>query len=491
MRSIDIPPRRLGRYVVISWLVLLLQPACIVAKQPLNILFIAVDDLRPEMGCYGVGYAQTPNIDDFAKTALRFTNHFVQVPTCGASRYALLTGRSPSSTGVTAHNNAFFHGQSAINPDQLAGAQTMPELFRRGGYRTVLIGKISHTADGRVYAYDGTGDGRDEVPGAWSEKATPLGSWKRGWGVFFAYADGRHREDGNGNGDVMEFVAENDEDLPDGQMAAVAIKKLAELKEQGEPFFMGLGFFKPHLPFVAPRQDWVAFENVHVPPPPHPERPNSAYYHGSGEFFKYDFPFAKKRPFDGGRRDACRKAYLSCVRYTDRQIGKVLRQLTELGLDRSTVVVLWGDHGWNLGDSAMWAKHTPFERAVRSPLLIRVPGMTAPGRATDALVETVDIYPTLVDLCRPNFTAVAHSLDGKSLRGFIEGTKFAVRDAAISYWRGATSVRTKRYRLIVSPDHAPELYRVDHHQGDPVANIAEDNQRTVAVLSMLIPSSVK
>ena len=134
--------------------------------KPMNVLFIAVDDLRPELGCYGVDYAPSPNIDRLARRGMVFRNHFVQVPTCGASRYAMLTGRSPAVTGFTGGNAGFYAGKTALTAETLPGAQSLPELFKRSGYHTVLIGKISHTADGRVYAYNGAGDGRDEVPNA-------------------------------------------------------------------------------------------------------------------------------------------------------------------------------------------------------------------------------------------------------------------------------------------------------------------------------------
>ena len=187
-------------------------------SQP-NVLLIAIDDLRTELGCYGLPYVQSPSLDQLASEGVLFTNHFVQVPTCGASRYALLTGRSPRNSGVTRKNQAFYQGDSALSVNQTAGAQTMPELFRRSGYQTTCIGKISHTADGRVFEYNGTGDGRDELPHAWDELATPFGSWKRGWGIFFAYANGRSREDGSGIRDLMEFKVEQDEELPDGLLA--------------------------------------------------------------------------------------------------------------------------------------------------------------------------------------------------------------------------------------------------------------------------------
>ena len=216
-----------------------------------NVLLIAIDDLRPELGCYGVQQAQSPHLDRLARESILFDRHYVQVATCGASRYALLTGLSPSSSGVTRSNGAAYAGRSAIRAQPLPGAQTMPELFRRSGYRTICVGKISHTPDGRVFAYNGSGDGRDELPGAWDELPTPFGDWKRGWGIFFAYAGGRHREDGGGHKDLMEFVAEKDDDLPDGMLATTTIDRLQALQKSGKRFLLGVGFFKPHLPFVA------------------------------------------------------------------------------------------------------------------------------------------------------------------------------------------------------------------------------------------------
>jgi arylsulfatase A-like enzyme len=472
-------------------LLFLLSLARIADAAPPNVLFIAVDDLRPELACYGADYAQTPSIDRLAKQSIVFRNHFVQVPTCGASRYALLTGRSPFRSGVTRSNQSMYRGTSALSHKQLPAAQTMPELFRRSGYQTVCIGKISHTADGRVYEYNGSGDGRDEVPHAWDELATPFGSWGRGWGIFFAYANGRHREDGKGNKDLVEFTVTEDTDLPDGLLAKAAMEKLVEFKDSGKPFFLGLGFIKPHLPFVAPSQDWDAFEDVEIPLPPFPEKTASRFWHKSGEFFKYNFPFDKTPPLSEERVRYCRRAYLACVRYTDRQVGKVLESLESTGLADNTIVVLWGDHGWNLGDSQMWAKHAPFERAVRSPLMIRVPGRTS-GQFSDALVETLDIYPTLCALCQPSFTATHFPLDGKNLEPLIENPDASVRQAAFSFWGGAVSVRTETHRLVAVKEEKAwkglELY--DGTTGfDPVRNLADKNPEVVSEMLQLLPGT--
>ncbi len=441
-----------------------------------NVLFIAVDDLRPELGCYGVPYAQSPHLDRLASQGMLFTHHYVQVPTCGASRYSMLTGRSPAKTRVFSNNEALYRGPAALVQEQLAGAQSLPELFRRSGYRTICIGKISHTPDGRVFAYDGTGDGRPELPNAWDELATPFGPWKRGWGAFFAYSGGRHREDGQGHRDLMEFAAGRDEELPDGLMAARAIEQLRALRKSGKRFFLGLGFFKPHLPFVATKADWEAAEKAAVPPPPHPGKPNSDYWHRSGEFYAYNFPFPKTNPLAAADQLRARRAYLACVRYADRQVGKVLDALDTLGLADSTIVVVWGDNGWHLGDSQLWGKHTPFERAVWTPLIIRAPGISRAGARSDALVESLDLYPTLMDLCQPGFTRTAHPLDGLSLRPLLDGSATSVRDAAVSYWGKAVTVRTGTYRLIARRTantwSGRELYDM-RRTPDPVENLAE------------------
>jgi arylsulfatase A-like enzyme len=409
-----------------------------------NVLFIAVDDLRPELGCYGVAEAQTPQLDAFSNSAVLFRNHYVQVPTCGSSRYALLSGRSPGTTGALGNGAA-----NSFKREQLEGAQSMPELFRRSGYHTVCIGKISHQPDGRVFAYNGKGDGRHEVPHAWDELPTPFGAWKRGWGTFFAYANGLHREDGKGNKDLMEFVVKKDADLPDGMMADTAIEHLARFKKQDKPFFLGLGFYKPHLPFVAPKQDWDAFDNVDlsIKSKAALAKPKSAYTHGSGEFYKYKAPYEKTKPLSPEATQQARRAYYACVRYVDRQIGRVLDALKKNGLAENTIVVVWGDHGWHLGEQQQWGKHTPYERALRSVLMVRVPGKSK-ARQTTSLADTIDLYPTLIDACKPTFNRTSAPLDGVSLLPVLTGESDDARQVSLSYWGKAVSIRSKTHRLI-------------------------------------------
>ncbi|WP_372718788.1 sulfatase [Novipirellula sp.] len=479
--------------VIMGWAVGGPSSAVDAADQPLNVLFIAIDDLRPELGCYGITEAQSPSLDAFAETAVRFNNHFVQVPTCGASRYSLLTGRSPLRSGVTSSNSALYQGEAKLSDVSQPGAQSMPELFRRSGYQTVCIGKISHTADGRVYEYNGKGDGRDEVPMAWDKLATPLGAWKRGWGVFFAYPNGVHREDGQGHQDLMDFTATQDTDLPDGLMAQSAIEFLQKQRDADAPFFLGLGFFKPHLPLVAPKQDWDAFENSEIEIAKDQRKPETAYWHRSGEFYRYDAPFGKQHPLSKAAQRDARRGYLACVRYVDRQVGKVLDALQQNGLADNTVVVVWGDHGWHLGDQQIWGKHSPLERALRSVLMIRVPAVSKPGLVSDALVETLDVYPTLIDVCNPSFQQTHQPLDGKSLTSVIRGDTDSVREASLSYWKNAVSVRTLEHRLIAKQVggefRSIELYPTDRDVLGP--NLADDQPAKVKEMLKLFEHSSK
>lgn len=457
------------------------------AQQPAppNVLFIAIDDLRPELGCYGVKDAQSPHLDRFARESVLFNRHYVQVPTCGASRYALLTGRSPARSGVTASNEALYQGKTALSAKMLPGAQSMPELFRRSGYRTVCLGKISHTPDGRVFAYNGAGDGRDELPHAWDALPTPFGPWKRGWGGFFAYAGGRHREDGQGHNDLMEFTARSDEELPDGLIANEAVSQLKSLSRAGKPFFLGVGFYKPHLPFVATKQDWEAIGEVSAAPAAAREKPASPSWHGSGEFYRYRPPFPKTRPLSEGAQRQARRAYLACVRYVDRQVGKVLNALQEQGLAHNTVVVVWGDHGWHLGEQQIWGKHSTFERALRSVLIVRAPGVSKAGTRSEALAETTDLYPTLIDLCKPAFTRTEHPLEGKSLRPVLTGEAKTIREAAVSWWKDAATARSATHRLVVRTTaegtEQAELFDLSSDQ-DSATNAADEQPALLARL---------
>jgi len=446
-------------------------------KRRPNVLFIAVDDLRPQLGCYGEGIMVTPNFDRFAATARLFRRQYVAMPTCGASRCALLTGQRPRSRQRMG-NGAF----GSLSRKRTAQPQSMPELFRRNGYRTVSLGKISHQPDGHVFTYTGGGDGHEEVPFAWDEVTGPKGKWKTAWNAFFGYADGSSRTY-NPKATATECADVGDDGYPDGNTASAAVEKLTALARGSQPFFFGVGFFKPHLPFTAPKKYWDLYDRDKIPMSPVPEKPegiNPSSWHGSGECFnrKYNLPASKRS--DPATRRLLRHAYFAAVSYVDAQVGKVLDALEKLRLADNTIVVVWGDHGWHLGDHDIWGKHTKYEWALRSALMVRTPGMPKPGKATDALVEAIDLYPTLAGLCD---LAPPGTVEGVSLAPVLRDPGATVKDRAFGYWRGGVTMRTDRWRITAHAKGKPTVELYDH-RADPheARNVAADNPDVVARL---------
>ena len=457
----------------------ILFSATLLAENKYNVLMICVDDLRNELGAYGVEEVISPNFDRLAKQSVVFDHHYVQVPTCGASRFALLTGQRPS-TKKSITNHPF----TQISQDKNLLAQSLPESFKRNGYITSTIGKVSHAPDGKSFKYNGSGSGLDEVPHAWTINKTPYGQWKYGWGCMFAYANGRHREDKSGYKPRLEFPDLSDNELPDGMNTDAALKQLEELKDQR--FFLALGFIKPHLPFVAPKKYLDLYKDKEISLPAKKQRGSTNHWHKSGEFYKYQTPTKQPNPLTDELIIENKKAYYACVSYVDAQLGRVLDKLKELGLDKNTIVVVWGDHGWNLGDHGMWAKHTILENALKSPLMISVPGQNS--FHTQAVVESIDVYPTLLKLCQLNDPKTQNALDGQDLSDLWNNPDFRGKDFAISHTGKAFSVRNKRYHLLAqkSPKGPVNLELYDH-QSDPHEqfNIATKNPEVVAQLMQI------
>lgn len=452
-----------------------------IQSERMNVLFICVDDLRPELGCYGKEHIISPNLDRLASEGRLFTRHYVQFPTCGASRYSMLTGREPT---VAAHytNGAFeWHAKQEIR------VQSMPEAFRSAGYTTVSIGKVAHTPHGL------NGDASAELPGAWDRTLGPTGQWKDSWRSFFGYEGGRTRE--IGVTPAVESADVGDNGYPDGLIASMAEDELTALAEADEPFFLAVGFFKPHLPFCAPKKYFDMYNRDAIELSPNPLRPTGleenavkTLYH-RGELYPRYTGFGTDSGYSEDDHRLLRHGYFACVSYVDAQIGRVLDRLDTLGLRDRTIVVVWGDHGWHLGDHAIFGKHTTFERSLRSVLIVRAPGMEKSGESADGIVASVDLFPTLTELCD---VPAPNGLDGVSIATIVtEDPTARVRDQATSFWRKgkyrATSVRTDRYRLVrwsvaaTGETAAVELY---DHEKDPneTTNVANRFPQIVARL---------
>lgn len=414
-------------------------------KKP-NILFICVDDLRPELGCYGNEHIKSPNLDRLAGEGFMFSNHYVTVPTSGASRHSLLTGLLPRTKAAL---------DNQISANTLAGKpesdtpETFVHLLKRNGYYTVGIGKISHHPDGYVYGYLEPKSDILELPHSWNEMLFDNGKWGTGHNAFFGYADGSNRNERNKEVKPYECADVDDEGYPDGLIAKQAIEKLHELKDRDEPFLLGVGFFKPHLPFNAPKKYWDMYNEDEIPLAPFadiPENSTGRGLHNSGEFNQYKLGEEKaslKNKLSDEYARKLRHAYFACVSYVDAQIGKLLDELEKTGLAKNTIVVVWGDHGWHLGDHRVWGKHTIFERAVKSAFIVKTP-MQKGGEKINKIVSTIDIYPTISDWCG---IEVTHKIDGQSLLPLLNDKNDKNwRNTAYSYFRNGISLRTEKYR---------------------------------------------
>jgi iduronate 2-sulfatase len=397
-----------------------------------NVLFIAVDDLRPQLGCYGQAHIHSPNIDHLAREGLLFERTYCQQAICMSSRASLMSGYRPDKGEIYLNGPLYNHGP---------GALSLNKHFLANGYKTVSMGKIYHHQS-------------DEEEG-WSSPAYhPEGDWV-GKGYLTEEARKHVREytrknpnaKRQGVGPAFESADVPDNAYADGKTADRAISEMSRLKNT--PFFMAVGFIKPHLPFSAPKKYWDLYPEEKIELAKNPFVPEGAPqealttwrelrgYHG--------MPKEGSMPDDLARQLI--RGYYACVSYTDAQIGRVLNELDRLGLRENTVVILWGDHGWKLGDHGMWCKHTNFDIDTHVPMLLSAPGMETRGKKTRALTEFVDIYPTLCDLC--DLEKPGH-LEGLSMVPLLENPQRPWKKAAFSQYPRSNamgySMRTDRYR---------------------------------------------
>lgn len=385
-----------------------------------NVLFLAVDDLRPQLGCYGREEMISPNIDRLAGDGVVFNRCHCQSPVCGASRASLLSGIRPTRDR---------HFIWDLHADRQWGAPlSLPKHFKEHGYQTVSNGKIYHY--------------RDDGAGSWSRPAwRPRGDWT---GRGYRLADHRRiAAEANGVGPAFECVEAEDNAYPDGVIADRSISDLQRLARTGEPFFLAVGFLKPHLPFVAPKRYWDLYDPGKIELADNAFRPKDApdaALHNWGELRQYH-GIPAEGPLSDEMARTLIHGYYACTSYADAQIGRLLDELDRLGLRDNTIVVLWGDHGWNLGEHTLWCKHCHFQTSLRAPLIVRAPRFKG-GAKTDALTEFVDIYPSLcelADLPRPSH------LEGRSFVPLLTEPKQAWKEAIYSRYYNGESVRTDRY----------------------------------------------
>ncbi len=476
---------RLG-LLLLLWLAALAS-AQAAANRP-NVLLIISDDLRPQLGAYGDKIVKTPHLDRFAQSALRFDRAYVQQAVCSPSRNSFLSGLRPGTTGLRGFGKTL---RSAV-PDVV----TLPQHFKQNGYHAVGLGKIFH-----VYAE--TGLGSEDDPQSWSVPA-----WlptKAPWGpqqeavrqraIAQAQAAGKEFKHSHEwpRGEVLDAPDVPDEDLRDGETAVKAAAFLRDrAKQPGEPFFLAVGFYQPHLPFVAPKKYFDLYDPATLPlPDESPPRgaPKGTFNAGMTTDFA-DFPPPEKR--DAAFKRRYLQAYLANISYMDACVGRVLDALDAAGLKDNTIVVFIGDHGYFMGEYGSWGhKHANYEMATRAPLIVRAPAMKSGGKATPALVEFVDLYPTLAELA--GLPAPARH-EGHSFKPLLQQPDRAWKSAAFSEMTRrplglGRALRTDRHRYIEWTNNAGtvvarELYdhRSDPQERDNVAD-ASENAALVAELS--------
>ena len=448
-------------------------------KKP-NILLICIDDLRPELKSFGAQYISSPNIDALAEKGVSFQQHFVNAPSCGPSRYTLLTGQYGP-----ADNYALFKRATKI-AQGIKVKPSMPEWFRKAGYTTVSVGKVSHHPGGRGGA-DWNDSSAVEMPNAWDKHMMPVAEWEHPRGMMHGLAHGEIRKN---VGDMAIFQsAEGDDAIyPDGAIAKEAVKQLGELaKNDDKPFFLAFGIIKPHLPFGAPKRYYDMYENVKLPEIAHPEQPEGrTTWHKSGEFMNYN-RWGKNPNEDKDFALAVRRHYAACVSYADAQVGKIMAELKRTGADKNTIVILWGDHGWHLGEHAIWGKHSLFEESLNSPLIIYNPTVdNGESFKTNAVVETVDLFPTLCELTgvkMPDF------INGLSLTSNLTNPN-TEGHAAVAYTSKASTIRTADYRMTLHKDGFVELYNHNTKEDGETKNIAKEQPEMVAKLKAMLKSKM-
>lgn len=454
------------------------------ANQKLNVLFICVDDLRPQLGCYGKEYMHTPNIDQLASEGRMFRNHFVHCAACGPSRCTLLSGHRTLDWDIWQDIR-----EAGSKPDSIF---SLPQLFKKNSYKTVCIGKVSHLPGGVV-------DPRQkihEMPYSWDKAYAPVGEWDDPWGAFFSYEGGNTRLYGYNRGndtDMPPYEAADvsDEGYADGLNAKEAIRQLQNLKDTS--FFLAVGFYKPHLPFNAPKKYWDLYDRDEIPKAAYKEIPknveSSICLHDGHRSYEprthYRWPNdTSNYLITPERQKILKHGYCASVSYIDAQVGKIMEELKRLGLEDNTLVVLWGDHGWHLGEYGIWGKYTNFDIALRSPLIVKLPGMEKPGIQAEGIVETVDIFPTLAELCE---LPVPEHLEGMSMKPIIDDPGARIKKYALgerNAWgvHGYT-IRSEQYRLMTWIDQKGDTLETQLFENDeeplPIHNVANDHPREV------------
>lgn len=458
-----------------------------------NVLLILVDDLKPALGCYGDPVAHTPQLDRLAQQGLRCDLAYCNQAVCAPSRFTLLLGAHATSTGL--------YGLGSQLRQIIPDAVTLPQHFAQHGYRTESLGKVFHIGHGNF------GDPASWMVEHFSDKvieyvdpASTAGGQLTREEAYFTNQQLQAIQT-LPRGAAFEAPDVPDEAYADGRVAAETVRRLQLARqrqtEQGTPFFLVVGFARPHLPFSAPRKYWDLYDAAALPQPTVGGLPTDAppvAGKRNGELANYT-PVPTNGVVDGDLQRQLIHGYYASISFVDAQIGKVFSELQRLELAGNTIVVLWGDHGFHLGDHGLWTKHTNYEQANRIPLIIVAPGVTLPGTATRQLAESVDVYPTLCELAGLPAPSGPQRQDGVSLVPVLRDPTARVRDHAYHAYpmrRLGRAIRTEKYRLVEwrNPDESAESAELElyDYEVDPLEtrNVAASQPQVVAELRRIL-----
>jgi iduronate 2-sulfatase len=355
----------------------------------------------------------------------------VQAPTCGASRFALLTGLFPEKP-KQCHNGSLAIHDHAAQP-------TFPAWLKQHGYTTVAVGKVSHYPGGNA-GKNWNDPAKEEIPNAWTRNINPSGEWKHPQGLMHGYANGKARIPGKSP--IIEAVA--DARYPDDAIMDHFLREIDHLTKKKKPWLLAVGLLRPHLPFACEKKYLDLYDDKKIPNYSTPKPAKGEMWHGSGEF-KGNYKPAKDPNKDAAYAELVTKHYAACVSSTDKHIGTIMKTLSNKGLDNNTIVILWGDHGWHLGEKQIWGKHTLYHDSLHAPLFIKAPNGKQPGIATDKIVNSVDIYPTL---CHLTGIPKPKHIQGSNLFNLLKDYQARGYEKATSYWAGKRSVITPTEHMI-------------------------------------------
>ena len=424
-----------------------------------NVLFLICDDLNCDLGCYGHPLVKSPNIDRLAKRGVRFHRAYCQYPLCGPSRASFMTGLYPDQTLI--HRNAIYIRERVPN------VQTMSQMFRQNGYFATRIGKIYHYS---VPRHIGT-SGHDD-PFSWDYTINPRGRDKDDEDLIFSLLPG------NFGGTLSWLAADGtDEQQTDGIAAVQATRLLREYALQNKRFFLAVGLFRPHTPYVAPKKYFEMYPRQKIVVPEVPKGYLSTLPKPAQQ------SLTRKRDQVNLPNDLARKAiqaYYASITFADAQVGRVLDALQETGLADNTIVLLTSDHGYHMGEHGHWQKTTLFENAVRVPLIIAGPGTKATGQSTTAPAEMIDFYPTLAELCS---LPAPEYLSGISLVPVLKDPAARPRRSALTQYDSGYSLRTPRYRYMEWGQDGGDGAELYDHESDPreMVNLASHPQHAATV----------